>query len=179
MKRQMKLLPRSATPAERFERFYQPIPFSGCWIWIGPLVGIDGYGYGVIVVNKKRVRAHRFSWEMVHGPIPAKGWILHKCDVTACVNPDHLYVGTPLDNFLDTVSRKRGGIARGQILELKRARQIGDLCPKGHLVSGENVLVSVRGHINCRRCHYDWQNKRYQDKRQRLLSGDKKCAHTL
>ncbi len=87
------------TIRERFDSNWMPEPFSGCWLWIGTLC----LGYGVI--DKKK--AHRLSWEFHRGEIPKGMFICHKCDTRACVNPDHLFVGTLQDNKRDEVTKMR------------------------------------------------------------------------
>lgn len=79
---------------------------TGCLLWHGPR---DAYGYGAVnlVINKLDRKAHRLSWQMHRGLIPDGMVVRHRCDNVACINPDHLELGTQLDNIADTVSRKR------------------------------------------------------------------------
>ena len=88
----------------KFESATMPEPNSGCWIWMN---GITSFGYGRLKHNAKSYSAHRFSWMLYRGPIPHGKWILHKCDTPSCVNPDHLFCGTNVDNILDMVSKGR------------------------------------------------------------------------
>lgn len=86
------------TDIQVLEDGYIPEPMSGCWLWVG---GCVPKGYGTLRRRGKTYRASRFSWELHKGTIPAGLHVLHKCDVPACVNPDHLFLGTNLDNVRD------------------------------------------------------------------------------
>jgi hypothetical protein len=77
---------------------------TGCHIWTG--AKLHG-GHGTLKVNGKNMQAHRISYEMTNGPIPAVMVVRHKCDVPACVNPDHLEIGTQGENVRDRDERKR------------------------------------------------------------------------
>lgn len=86
---------------------------DGCWIFTG---AIDKKGYGRIGRGGKYgqiVLAHRLSWELYRGAIPDGLWVLHRCDVRACVNPSHLFLGTHRDNMDDMVSKGRAQHVRG------------------------------------------------------------------
>lgn len=91
---------------DRFNSYYEPIPESGCWIWTG---SASTYGKLGITVNGKvkHVGAHRLSWELHYGPIPKGLHVCHKCDIPLCVNPHHLFLGTPLDNIHDMIQKGR------------------------------------------------------------------------
>lgn len=81
-----------------------------CWNWNGTLHK-DGYGVFYTPTrsgDKKTLLAHRFAWELVNGNIPAGLCICHKCDNPRCVNTNHLFVGTQLDNIADMVAKGRG-----------------------------------------------------------------------
>jgi hypothetical protein len=86
-----------------------------CWIWIGRRTK-QGYGsfsglrqgLGVFPENGRiSTSAHRFSWKFKNGPIPNGLDVLHYCDTPPCVNPDHLWLGTDLDNMRDKVRKGR------------------------------------------------------------------------
>ena len=82
-------------------------PSGDCWIWKGMIqLGKRG-GYGHLVVNGKIKKSHRISWELQHGRIPDGLQVLHRCDIRACVNPNHLFLGTNKDNVDDKIAKGR------------------------------------------------------------------------
>ena len=95
---------------EHVESKIERIPECGCWIWTGT---IDKDGYGRIYVGRNgrrrlRMSAHRFFYELFfRGKVPIGRCILHHCDTPSCVNPYHLYLGTPRDNANDQIKRGR------------------------------------------------------------------------
>jgi len=100
--------------ATRFERHYEPEPMSGCWLWTASRNG-DGYGFmtvGSRGIDRSYRGAHRVSYEIYVGPIPDGMCVLHRCDVPACVNPAHLFLGTQRDNALDRERKHRGRYAK-------------------------------------------------------------------
>jgi hypothetical protein len=78
---------------------------SGCWLWTGYVN--KGNGYGVLSHEGKPETVHRLSYQCYVGDIPPGMFVLHKCDVRACFNPDHLMVGTHLDNMADMRAKRR------------------------------------------------------------------------
>lgn len=80
---------------------------TGCWVWVG---AVASSGYGKIGAGGKwgkTISAHRVAWEKVHGEVPGKLQVLHRCDNKLCVNPQHLWVGTQVDNIQDCISKGR------------------------------------------------------------------------
>ena len=76
-----------------------------CWLWTGSKD--KRWGYGFVNRNGQTRGAHRWSWELVNGPIPKGMIIMHKCDNPGCVNPDHLALGTHQDNVDDMIRKGR------------------------------------------------------------------------
>ena len=75
---------------------------SGCWEW-------QAYKnrYGIIRVSGKSIKAHRVAYSVWVGEIPTGLSVLHHCDNSGCINPDHLFLGTQDDNVQDMISKKR------------------------------------------------------------------------
>lgn len=94
---------------ERFGSKWTPEPYSGCWIWVGSARNVrpSKRVYGEFVYQKRHLLAHRVSWTLHNGDIPVNINVLHRCDTTLCVNPDHLFLGTQADNVSDCVRKSR------------------------------------------------------------------------
>jgi hypothetical protein len=92
-----------------FERFTNKITKTDtCWTWTGAIYR-GGYGHFRRKVDGKwkMYKTHRYSYEYYHGPIPEGKIILHSCDNPACVNPNHLSVGTHKENTGQCIARGR------------------------------------------------------------------------
>lgn len=89
-----------------YQRFWSKVDKSGeCWIWTAAKTG---KGYGHIRLLGKDWLAHRFSYVVEVGGIPAGMLVCHPCDNPACVRPDHLFVGSNRDNTIDMTRKGRG-----------------------------------------------------------------------
>lgn len=122
---------------EETARFWSKVnilSIDECWEWRG---GVNQDGYGSFYTNNTHVFAHRFSWVSTFGEITAPEIrVLHKCDNPPCANPNHLFLGTQLDNIKDRDSKGRhadaSGVKNGRavlkesdVIEIKRMRQKG------------------------------------------------------
>lgn len=92
------------------DRFWSKVTQTkSCWLWQASKRA-KGYGAFVWADETGQIiqgRAHRFSWILRYGPIPSGLCVLHKCDVPACVNPDHLFLGSRATNNLDMCAKGR------------------------------------------------------------------------
>jgi hypothetical protein len=120
----------------------QPVPFSGCWIW---MKSIGTNGYGKTWHNNKTALAHRVAWIITEGEISNELELDHLCRVRSCINPQHLEPVTPKEN-----------LSRSPLIGLRGApvhHRNKTHCPKGHPYSGENLYLSPKsGGRVCKIC---------------------------
>jgi hypothetical protein len=113
-----------------------------CWHWTSDM-GSHGYGR-LSLGDGRRMKAHRYSWELHNGPIPKGLCILHKCDNPPCVNPGHLFAGSQLDNIADMVEKKRHRIGEknpNAVLNEAKVKVIKRLLSEG--VKNKDIAVRM------------------------------------
>lgn len=90
---------------------------SGCWLWMG---GLDKDGYGQTHYQGRNVRAHRAAYLLFKGPVTSGLVVMHRCDIPACINPDHLGLGTNAENTEDRTKKGRHRAASGDSHYMRR-----------------------------------------------------------
>lgn len=91
-----------------------------CWLWVG---GRNAKGYGVCKILGENF-AHRAAWVNNNGPIPQGMFVCHRCDTPSCVNPSHLFLGTPKDNSQDMVAKGRVARQRGDLSGMAKVTDV-------------------------------------------------------
>lgn len=126
---------------ERYEKFV--VRKDGCWDWNAAKV----LGYGAFRLGRKSYKAHRVSWMIHKGIIPSALFVLHKCYKNRqCTNPDHLYLGTALENNHDIINAgDKKALNKEQILEIKKLLSLD--VPQTKIAKKFNITSStVRYH---------------------------------
>ncbi|AMG90823.1 HNH endonuclease [Bordetella bronchiseptica] len=142
------------------ERFLSKVERAeGCWQWKGAK---KATGYGNFYLDRKYIGAHCASFRLLVGDIPAGMYVCHTCDTPSCVNPEHLFLGTPAENQADmarkgrAVGMRQGGehhpmakLTIAQVNEIRARRAAGEKLKdlaRSFGVSESNVSVVA----NCR-----------------------------
>lgn len=132
---------------ERFEAKVLKGAYTTCWIWTG---SAQKSGYGKISTGPSGIlkRANRVSFELYVGEIPDGIFVCHKCDNPWCVNPDHLFLGTPKENTADAIAKGRMSTPK-----CGAANKAKTHCVHGHEFTPENTYIYSSGLRCCKECN--------------------------
>lgn len=136
---------------------------NGCWEWNGK--GRNHSGYAKILFEGVFTCAHRAVWRLIFGDVPSNLLVLHKCDNRVCVNPEHLYIGTPKDNANDMVNRGRSMIGiknhkakltEEQVKEIRHSYKLGQSYKLARVygVNASTIQRIIRNETWCQNANY-------------------------
>ncbi len=159
-------MPVIARPLE--ERFWKKVDAQGpsildtaCWLWTGCK---NKAGYGSISLGGKGAgnrNVNRVSWELHFGIIPKGFFVCHKCDNPSCVNPEHLFLGTPKENMTDMIikGRKRSALgsdaSRSKLIEVQVLQIFNDERSYTEIAKEFNITHEQVGRIKRKK---DWNH---------------------
>jgi len=122
----MKPGPKPKPLAERFWNRVDIRAPNECWLFLGYIHPKSGYG--MLRINEPRMVefAHRIAWTLAYGPIPKDAHVLHSCDVRACCNPGHFFLGDQAANAADASNKGRWIGVNGKLSyeEVMRIREL-------------------------------------------------------
>lgn len=145
--------PRNLPLADMLAARSIPEPNSGCVLWLGTL---NDDGYGRMRWGGRQSMAHRLAWTVAVGPIPDGMEVCHKCDVPACINPAHLFLGTHSTNMTDMKAkgRSRGAVGvvngRAKITEDVVRAIRADRRTRREIVAEYGISKAMVGYIRSR-----------------------------
>ncbi len=126
-------------------RFNSNVRFSNeneCWEW----GGVKVKGYGVFLINKNAIKAHRVAYFISNGNIDNTLICCHKCDNPGCCNPNHLFLGTHADNAADKV--KKGRQSKGILHSMSVPKEKGQGERNGNSKMTASQIADIRNRYN-------------------------------
>lgn len=152
---------------KRFDDKFQPVPWSGCWIWTA---ATKEHGYGVIGIGGRKdgtIKAHRASYILHKGDIPKDKVVMHLCNNPYCVNPDHLELGTRKDNqqYMVTCGRNKlpdNRAEKAAWAKLKVADVLEIIARKSSKVRGTGVELAKKFGVSRSAIYEIWRGKNWK-----------------
>lgn len=136
-------MPVSMTPEAIAGRFWAKVKKGpSCWEWTGARFNKR---YGCFQIAKRKLLAHRVSYQMHFGAIQQGLHVCHHCDNPKCVRPDHLFAGTAADNMRDKMLKGRA----------RSGSRPHKFCKRGHEFTDENIFMRRSGKRLCLACYED------------------------
>jgi hypothetical protein len=146
------------------ERFWEKVDIQlegGCWVWMAAVH--PGTGYGIFGAGQgrptKTVRADKYAYQLLVGPIPDEQMPLHLCGLRHCVNPGHMELG-PIPAPHSPIAVRRKAL---------------DCCNRGHRFTLSNTIIRANGNRTCRTCRNVSSRKYAARKRSDRARGEFYC----
>lgn len=148
-------------PATTRSRILDSIEYDtngGCWLW-GK--GLNTWGYGALCVNGSHKPAHRLSYEAFKGSLPPGAQVLHRCDVPACVNPEHLFLGSQKDNMHDMANKGRKVTKYGEEVHFAKLSDAEAVYIRRHRSVHAETLADHFG-VSCAAIRHVWARRTFK-----------------
>lgn len=148
------------TEFPRWENKVRVNPHTSCWEWLGRL-DPEGYPMGSNKKAPNTGRAHRVSYRVLVDNIPRELTIDHECEVRHCVNPNHMFPCSAVDNIKRGAERRRLRLWQGPLATVVQLRRAKGICPSGHILAEVGVLERRpnSGDLRCKACQHETQRK--------------------